>query len=117
VQLRAFFASSPPDRFPTIVALAEPLTYAGGEDDRFLFGLDILIDGLTAVAAGDSVHARIRKSSRPKRGPNRNPGLQVGLGSPSTRVRSSRREVALHCVERLGAASGAGEDERALERS
>src|SRR5437879_1390489 len=50
--------------------------------------------------------------------PNRNPkGLQVGLRSPSTRVWSSRREVALHCVKRLDAASGAGEDEGALERS
>jgi hypothetical protein len=44
-------------------------------------------------------------------------GLQVGLRSPSTRVWSSRREVAFHCVKRLGAASGAGEDEGALERS
>jgi hypothetical protein len=44
----------PADRFPTIVALAGPLTYSGGGDDRFLFGLDILIHGLTAAAGGNS---------------------------------------------------------------
>jgi hypothetical protein len=32
------------------------------------------------------------------------------------RVWSSRREVALDCVKRLGAAPGAGEDEGTLER-
>ena len=39
------------------------------------------------------------------------------LRSPSTRVWRSRREVALDGVERLDAASGAGEDESALECS
>jgi hypothetical protein len=46
-----------------------------------------------------------------------NSGLQVGLHSPSRRVWSSRREIALHGVKRLGAASCAGEDECALEGS
>ena len=45
------------------------------------------------------------------------PQIDVGLRSPSTQAWSSRREVALHCVKRLGAPLGAGKDEGALERS
>jgi hypothetical protein len=43
-----YFASLPPDRFPNLVALAGPLTEGGG-DERFEFGLDVLIGGLTAM--------------------------------------------------------------------
>jgi AcrR family transcriptional regulator len=46
-QLRAYFASLPADRFPNVVSLAVPLT-TGGPDERFEFGIDVLIDGLVA---------------------------------------------------------------------
>jgi AcrR family transcriptional regulator len=46
-ELREYFASLPPDRFPNVVSLAVPLT-SGGPDERFAFGIDVLIDGLVA---------------------------------------------------------------------
>jgi hypothetical protein len=46
----AYFASLPPDRFPHVVELAEALTTGGGEQ-RFAFGLDVLLSGLAAKAA------------------------------------------------------------------
>jgi AcrR family transcriptional regulator len=45
--IRDYFASLPPERFPNLVALAEPLT-TGGSDVRFEFGLDLIIRGLAA---------------------------------------------------------------------
>ena len=39
--------SLPADRFPNVVALAVPLT-DGGPDERFVFGVEVLIDGLIA---------------------------------------------------------------------
>jgi AcrR family transcriptional regulator len=48
-RLREYFARLPADRFPGIVALAGPLTEADGEE-RFEFGLDVLIGGLIAVS-------------------------------------------------------------------
>ena len=44
-QLRAYFLALPPDRFPQLQAHAEALT-AGDGNQRFEFGLDMLIDGL-----------------------------------------------------------------------
>lgn len=46
-ELREYFASLPPDRFPNLSALAGDLT-TGGHDERFDFGLDVLLDGLVA---------------------------------------------------------------------
>jgi hypothetical protein len=48
-RLREYFASLPPERFPGVVALAGPLTEADG-DERFEFGLEVLIRGLIAVS-------------------------------------------------------------------
>lgn len=48
--LRLRFASLPADRYPNLVAMVGPLT-SGGEDggnDRFVFGLEVLADGLWA---------------------------------------------------------------------
>jgi AcrR family transcriptional regulator len=42
-----YFASLPPDRFPNIAAVGAELT-SGGPDDRFAFGMDVLIEGLAA---------------------------------------------------------------------
>ena len=46
-QLREYFASLPADRFPNLSELAGELT-SGGPDERFEFGLDVLLDGLVA---------------------------------------------------------------------
>ena len=48
-QLRQYFGSLPPDRFPTLVGLADDLT-AGDADERFEFALELLVRGLEAMA-------------------------------------------------------------------
>jgi AcrR family transcriptional regulator len=48
-QLRQYFGSLPPDRFPTLVGLADDLT-AGDSDERFEFALELLVRGLEAMA-------------------------------------------------------------------
>jgi AcrR family transcriptional regulator len=53
-ELRTYFESLPVDRFPHIVALAGPLTaFEPERDDRFEFGLDVLISGIEAKATKD----------------------------------------------------------------
>ncbi len=47
--MRAYFAALPSERFPTMAALAVPLT-SGSGDERFEFGLDVLVGGLAAMA-------------------------------------------------------------------
>jgi hypothetical protein len=49
-EMRTYFASLPSERFPNSVALAEELT-AGDREERFEFGLEVLIRGLIAVSA------------------------------------------------------------------
>jgi AcrR family transcriptional regulator len=49
-EMRAYFANLPPERFPNTVDLADELT-AGDPDERFEFGLEVLIRGLIAVSA------------------------------------------------------------------
>jgi AcrR family transcriptional regulator len=46
--MRDYFESLPRDRFPNMVSLAGPLT-AGAGDERFEFGLDVLVRGLAAM--------------------------------------------------------------------
>lgn len=48
-ELSAYFAALPKDRFPNIVSLATTLT-AGGGDDRFEFGLRVIVAGLASMA-------------------------------------------------------------------
>ena len=50
-ELRAYFSSLPADRFPTTVAMATILTTGDGEE-RFEFGLDVLLRGLKSLRAG-----------------------------------------------------------------
>lgn len=50
LQVGRYFESLPADRFPTTAALVG-LLVAGDGDDRFRFGLDLLIGGLAALAA------------------------------------------------------------------
>lgn len=47
--LRDYMASLPATRFPNIVALVDTL-FEGGADERFEFGMDVLISGLAANA-------------------------------------------------------------------
>lgn len=47
--MRAYFSALPLERFPNLVAMAVPLTTGGGSDERFEFGLDVLLRGLAAV--------------------------------------------------------------------
>jgi AcrR family transcriptional regulator len=49
-QVRRLFATLPAEHFPTTRALAGPLT-TGSADDRFDFGVALLVAGLKAVAA------------------------------------------------------------------
>jgi hypothetical protein len=50
--MRAYFESLPRDRFPNIISLAGPLT-AGAGDERFEFGLDVLVRGLAAMGLSE----------------------------------------------------------------
>jgi AcrR family transcriptional regulator len=52
-ELRGYFQALPADRFPGVVALAGALTEADG-DERFEFGLEVLILGLIAVSAKET---------------------------------------------------------------
>jgi AcrR family transcriptional regulator len=45
-----YFASLPADRFPNIAALTEEMM-SGGPDERFEFGMDVLVRGLAAQEA------------------------------------------------------------------
>jgi AcrR family transcriptional regulator len=49
-ELREYFASLPRDRFPNIVALADALTAGGENDERFEFGLEVIVRGLASMA-------------------------------------------------------------------
>lgn len=48
--MRQYFAALPVDRFPNVVSLAGPLTAGSEGDERFEFGLDVLVRGLAAMA-------------------------------------------------------------------
>ena len=46
--IKGYFASLPPERFPNTLALVDQL-FDGGFDDRFEFGLEVLVKGLAAT--------------------------------------------------------------------
>jgi AcrR family transcriptional regulator len=48
-QLRDYFGALPAERFPNLVAMAD-LMVEGGGDERFAFGLGLMVDGLAALA-------------------------------------------------------------------
>ena len=48
-QLRRYFETLPPERFPHLVASAVALTTGGG-DERFEFGMRVIVSGLQAVS-------------------------------------------------------------------
>ena len=47
-ELRHFFQSLPVERFPHLVTMAVPLT-TGDHDERFEFGLDLLVRGIAST--------------------------------------------------------------------
>jgi AcrR family transcriptional regulator len=49
----AFYASLPADRYPVLTAVAPAMT-GPDADDRFEFGLNVLIAGLEAASAGET---------------------------------------------------------------
>jgi AcrR family transcriptional regulator len=49
-QYATYLRSLPPERFPTLVSLAGPLT-TGGDTERFTFKIDVIINGLMATKA------------------------------------------------------------------
>jgi AcrR family transcriptional regulator len=51
-EIRDYFASLPPERYPNLLAILGPLM-SGEGDERFEFGLDVLVAGLAALAARD----------------------------------------------------------------
>lgn len=51
--LRRFVGSLPEDRFPQTRGAAD-LLFAGDTDDRFEFGLDLLVRGLATFATSDA---------------------------------------------------------------
>lgn len=51
-QVHRYFTTLPADRFPTIAALA-PMMMEGDGEERFRFGLDLLVGGLAALATAD----------------------------------------------------------------
>jgi AcrR family transcriptional regulator len=52
-QIRDYFAGLPAGRFPNIVSMVDSLTDPG-DDERFEFGLDLLLRGLASYAVPDS---------------------------------------------------------------
>jgi len=49
--VHAFYLRLPADRFPVLASVVEDITGPDGEE-RFEFGLDVLIAGLEALSAG-----------------------------------------------------------------
>jgi AcrR family transcriptional regulator len=52
-RLQKFWMSLPADQFPNLVAMAVPLTTGDG-DERFEFGLDLLVRGIASTASRPS---------------------------------------------------------------
>jgi AcrR family transcriptional regulator len=50
-EIRAYFHSLPPDRFPVITSMVGALVGDGG-DERLRFGLELMVRGLTSYATG-----------------------------------------------------------------
>jgi AcrR family transcriptional regulator len=53
----AFYASLPPDRYPVLAAVAPDMTGVDG-DDRFEFGVNVIIAGLEAASAAEKAGQR-----------------------------------------------------------
>jgi AcrR family transcriptional regulator len=61
--LRSYWTSLPPERFPHTLALLDVL-FEGDRDERFEFGLDVLVRGLASLAAESSQKSRDARRRR-----------------------------------------------------
>jgi AcrR family transcriptional regulator len=52
-EAHAYYAALPPDRFPVLAAIA-PSMFGHDADERFDFGIDLLISGMEAASAAES---------------------------------------------------------------
>ncbi len=52
---REYLASLPTDRFPNTVAAVDLLMGGDAEDDRFAFGLDVIVRGIETYARREGV--------------------------------------------------------------
>jgi hypothetical protein len=52
-ELRQFFQGLPAERFPLTVALATALTAGASSDERFEFGIQVIVAGLASLAEAD----------------------------------------------------------------
>jgi AcrR family transcriptional regulator len=50
-QIREYLSSLPPERFPVIVSMTDTLM-TGGDEERFEFGLDLMVRGLASYVTG-----------------------------------------------------------------
>ena len=51
-EVHSYFAALPKDRFPVLTNLA-PIMFANDDEDRFEFGLDLLLSGMEAASAAE----------------------------------------------------------------
>jgi AcrR family transcriptional regulator len=58
IEVHSFYAALPPDRFPILTALA-PIMFDNGEEERFDFGIDILVSGMAAASAAELADKRV----------------------------------------------------------
>ena len=47
-EMKGYIKSLPPEQFPNMLALADPMFETGGPDGRFEFGLDLMLRGLAS---------------------------------------------------------------------
>lgn len=59
-QVAAYFVALPPDRYPVTAALAAQLTAGGEGDERFRFGLDLMVGGLAALVENEGARLKHR---------------------------------------------------------
>jgi len=64
--VHAFYASLPPGRYPVLTSVAPDMTGADG-DDRFEFGLNVLIAGLEAASAAEAADRQEGRGHDPGR--------------------------------------------------
>jgi AcrR family transcriptional regulator len=65
-RIEAYFRAAPADRFPTLADLVTELTGPDeGPDARFEFGLDVLVQGLSAIAAQAHTAPASRRRKKP----------------------------------------------------
>ncbi|HXF37888.1 MAG TPA: TetR/AcrR family transcriptional regulator [Actinomycetota bacterium] len=62
--LRSYFESLPPDRFPNIRETIDDL-FAGGPDERYRLGMEVIVRGLATYAREEGGGRRARRGTRP----------------------------------------------------